>query len=177
MRYLIDGYNVIHALAPLQAIAATNIESARDALVELTAVLVKPGDSVVIVFDGKGPMTNTEPALPGVDGFETVYTSQNVSADSWIERTVHRSKQRHYCTVITADGGIRDLCRGLGARVFSPDWLESHAARSRSGGANRYRPTNVWSEPGERFDTDSRDRLNAIRERLEKEGDVEKDGR
>ena len=169
MRYLIDGYNVIHALPALKTIASTDIESARDALIEQAAILLNPDTQVVIVFDGQGTTTDTAPALPGVDGLLTVYTAQNLSADTWIERAVYRTKKRHLCTVISADGGIRDLCRGMGARVVSPDWMENEIGRSRMGGAESRRPgTQGMSarELGDRLNADAHDRLSALRKKL-----------
>lgn len=168
MRYLIDGYNVIHACAPLVAIASTNIESARDALIEMAAALLKPGIHVVIVFDGQGATTDISPALPGVERLEAVYTATNLSADTWIERAVYNAKKRNTCTVITADGGIRDLCRALGGRVLTPQWFELETGRTHTGGAGpgQSGTTGVSRELGDRLNTESRDRLNQLRDKL-----------
>jgi len=170
LRYLIDAYNVIHACASLKAIAATNFESSRDALTEMAAALLKPDVQVVIVFDGQGATTDTSPALPGVDRMEVVFTAQNLSADTWIERTVHNANKRNLCTVITADGGIRDLCRGLGARVFTPGWFEEETGRARADTAHSRQSgtTGMSRELGDRLDTESRDRLSKLRDDIEK---------
>jgi predicted RNA-binding protein with PIN domain len=168
MRYFIDGYNVIHACAPLIAIASTNIESARDALIEMSATLLKPGIQVLIVFDGQGATTDRSLALPGVDRLEAVYTAQNLSADTWIERAVYNAKKRNLCTVITADGGIRDLCRALGARVLTPEWFEAETGRSRTGGAHHSQSgtTGASRELGDRLNSESIDRLHQLRNKL-----------
>lgn len=164
---------MIHALPELAAVADTNIESARDALIEQAARLLEPGIRVSVVFDGQGPMTDIEPALPGVDGLDAVYTAHTLSADSWIERTVYRAKNRDLCTVITADGGIRDLCRGLGARVFTPDWFEGEAGRNRSGAAHGHRPGHATGELGEHLDPASQERLSQLRDKLGRQNDSE----
>lgn len=177
MRYLIDGYNVIHAFPALKSIASTNIEAARDALIEKAAILVKPDVLVVVVFDGQGTTTDTAPALPGVDALVTVYTARNLSADTWIERAVYRTKKRHLCTVITADGGIRDLCRGLGARVLSPEWMDNEISRSRTGNAESRRPGTQGvsaRELGDRLNADAHDRLSALRDKLGGEDSAKK---
>ncbi len=177
MRYLIDGYNLIHAYPALKSIASTNIESARDSLVEMAAILLKPDVQVVVVFDGQGTTTDTSPALPGVDGLLTVFTARNLSADTWIERAVYRAKKRHLCTVITADGGIRDLCRGLGARVLTPEWMDSEIGRTRTGPTESRRPGTQGisaQELGDRLNTDAHDRLAALRKKLGNEDSSEK---
>lgn len=168
MRYLIDGYNLIHAHATLKAIADTNIESARDALTEMATALLKPGIQVIVVFDGQGMTTDTIPALPGIDHLQHVFTAQNLSADTWIERTVYNAKKRNLCTVITADGGIRDLCRGLGARVFSPEWFQAQTGQARADSAHSRQSatSNVSRELGDRLNTQSRDRLAQLRDKL-----------
>jgi len=159
---------VIHACNPLKAIAATNIESSRDKLMEMAAGLLKPDVHVVIVFDGQGMTTDTSPALTGVNHFDTVYTAQNLSADTWIERTVYNAKKKSLYTVITADGGIRDLCRGLGARVFTPEWFENETGQARADGAHNRQsgPSSPSRELGDRLNSQSRDRLSQLREQL-----------
>ncbi len=173
MRYLIDGYNVIHADPSLKAIVDTNIESARDAVIEMAALLLKPDVQVLVVFDGQGATTDIVPALTGIDNLLAVYTATNLSADTWIERTVYKASKRNLCTIITADGGIRDLCRGLGARVFTPDWLageigknRGHGQTSGSGGVSR--------ELGDRIDAESFERLAEMREKLGEEDQPDK---
>ncbi len=165
MRYFIDGYNVIHASGRLKAIADTNIESARDAVIEIAALLLKPGVQVLVVFDGQGATTDIVPALSGIDNLLAVYTAKNLSADTWIERTVYKANRRNLCTIITADGGIRDLCRGLGARVFTPEWLEGETGKNQA--HNRLPGAAPTSrELGDRIDTESFDRLAELRKKL-----------
>ena len=103
-----------------------------------------------------------------MNDFDVVYTAQNLSADTWIERTVYNAKRRPLYTVITADGGIRDLCRGLGARVFTPDWLENETGQARANSAQNQKSgaAGPSRELGDRLDRDSHDRLTQLRDQL-----------
>jgi uncharacterized protein len=172
VRYLLDGYNLIHACAPLARIASDDIESARDALAEMAASLLKPGVTVQLVFDGRGVVIDRAPAVPGLDRLEAIYTPEGITADTWIERAVYNAKQRNDCAVVTGDNGIRDLCRGLGARVYSPSWFEEETAEARQDSRQRIAriPLSDAQELRNRLDTASQERLNALRRKLEDGG-------
>jgi len=120
--YYIDGYNVIHFCDRLKPLAAQNFEAARDALVERTCRFCAiTGERAKIVFDGRGRQREAMPAMRNAGGLEIVYSPGHQSADTLIERMVHIAPQRRAIIVVSHDRGLRDLCRGLGALVISPD--------------------------------------------------------
>lgn len=120
--YYVDGYNVIHHSARLRPLAAENFELARESLIEhVGRFCVATGSKVKIVFDGRGRRAETGPPIRGMKGLEVLYSPAHKSADALIERTVYQASDRRSVIVVSADRGIRDLCRGLSALVMDPD--------------------------------------------------------
>lgn len=120
--YYIDGYNVIHHSARLRPLAMENFELAREALIEhVGRFCVATGSVVKIIFDGRGRRAEAGPPVRGVSGLEVLYSPGHQSADALIERTVYHLPNRRNVIVVSADRGIRDLCRGLSALVMDPD--------------------------------------------------------
>ena len=120
--YYIDGYNVIHHSSLLQPLAVQDFEAARDALIEKVGRFCAATGSVAkIVFDGRG--RQIQPLSPSLQypGLEVLYSPGHQSADTVIERIVYASPNRRNVIVVSADRGIRDLCRGLNALVMEPD--------------------------------------------------------
>jgi predicted RNA-binding protein with PIN domain len=120
--FYIDGYNVIHQCPRLLRLSKSGFEAARDGLIERVARFVgTTGEPSTIVFDGRG--RNAEPHTPfrGPPGLEVIYSPGHLTADAVIERHVYASSNRRDIVVVTGDHGIRDLCRGLGSLVMSPD--------------------------------------------------------
>lgn len=169
MIYLVDGYNVVHASPALRAIADVNFESARDALAEMAAAVMGPNDTVRIIFDGRGTKLESAPSFPGVHGLETVFAPAGTAADTVIERAVYRAVDRSVYIVVTADGGIRDLCRGLGAMVITPEAFEQKA-REAAQAARNHAHNHLPGAPGrglaQRLDEASQERLSALRDEL-----------
>ena len=120
--YYIDGYNVIHHSSLLKPLAVQNFEAARDALIEKVGrFCAATGSLAKIVFDGRG--RQIQPLSPSLQypGLEVLYSPGHQSADTVIERIVYKSPNRRNVIVVSADRGIRDLCRGLNALVMEPD--------------------------------------------------------
>jgi predicted RNA-binding protein with PIN domain len=120
--YYIDGYNVIHHSSMLRPLAAQDFEAAREALIEKVGrFCAATGCQAKIIFDGRGRLA--QPVIPACQypGLEVTYSPGHQSADAVIERTVYMSSDRRSIIVVSADRGIRDLCRGLNALVMEPD--------------------------------------------------------
>ncbi len=120
--YLIDGYNLLHVSPQLKGILQQNLEAAREALIEQAAqfAAVSP-NPVTLVFDGRGGHYATSDTHPGAPSLEIVYSPEKHSADTVIERLVYIAPQRNELVVVTGDGGLRDLVRGLGAFSMKPE--------------------------------------------------------
>ena len=103
--FIIDGYNVIHALPELASLAG-DLAEARDRLLHL---LMEYGAyekyDMTVVFDAlfASGEEHKEQVAPH---FEVIYTGEGVTADSCIERlayeSVRTSREVH---VVTSDGG------------------------------------------------------------------------
>ena len=170
--YYIDGYNVIHHSSLLKPLAAQDFESARDALVEKVArFCVATGGQAKIVFDGRGRQDQPRTSLPGVPGLEVIYSPGHRSADTLIERIVYTTEDRRSIIVVSADRGIRTLCRGLNAMVMEPDnflaTVRETEADTRASLEQAQRPDALLRIEG-RLDQDALERLLKLRQTLGK---------
>ena len=119
MTFYIDGYNVIHHSSRLRSLAMHDFEVARDELVvKVSRFCGVSGQHATIVFDGRG--RQAEPSMPdrAAPGFQVIYSPTHYSADTVIERLVYSAANRRNIIVVSADRGLRELCRGLGALVM-----------------------------------------------------------
>ena len=124
-RLIVDGYNVIHAWAPLKQLLDVSLEVARDKLVERLAVYAMvSGADVTVVFDAhhSAARKNSEELVEGV---HVVFTRKGHSADHVIERIAYAAAGGgDSITVATSDRTQRDLVRGMGGAVIDARELE-----------------------------------------------------
>ena len=116
---IIDGYNVIFAWDELKALAAVNLDSAREAFLDILGNYQgykKMG--MVVVFDGYKVAGN-----PGtkVDYGEikVVYTKEAETADRFIEKTIYEMGRKYDVAVVTSDRPVQMAALGDGARRMS----------------------------------------------------------
>lgn len=100
---IVDGYNIIGAWPELVALKQTDLEAARDLLIEKMAEYqAYTGFRVIIVFDAhyvKGPETKLKNY-----NVEVIYTKQNETADEKIERmAISLSNRKTQIYVATSD--------------------------------------------------------------------------
>ncbi len=85
---VVDGYNVIFAWEELKALAASNIDSARDALVEiLSKYRSMVSGEVIAVFDAY-KVKGRPGEMSDYQNIRIVYTAEEQTADQYIERFV-----------------------------------------------------------------------------------------
>ena len=131
---IVDGYNVIFAWEDLHALAETNIDSARDKLLEiLSSFQGYRGEKVTVVFDAYRRKPN-----PGkkeqYDHLEVIYTKEGETADACIERLVHDLRQKYRITVVTSDALEQQTVLSLGAlRMPSRELREEIERTNREG--------------------------------------------
>ncbi len=122
--YFIDAYNVMHKSSMLRPVAALDLERARDMLVDKVICFCMTGNQqATIVFDGRQE-EQTQTATPptgGIAGMRILYSPHHSSADTVIERLIYQERNRMNCIVVTNDGGLRSLCRGMGALTMEAD--------------------------------------------------------
>lgn len=117
--FVLDAYNLIHAIPSLNAEMARSLRHARDALIRsCLAMGNRRGDvsRVILVFDGDSAFRD----LPSENypGLRTVYTESGEDADEWIIRYLHAARDRSRITVVSNDNYVTNHARGSGAGVM-----------------------------------------------------------
>lgn len=100
---LVDGYNIIFAWEELKELAQENLDSAREALIEvLNNYQGYRKCSIIAVFDAykvKGGVRREERH----GNIDVVFTKEAETADTYIERTTHEMKGKYQVRVATSD--------------------------------------------------------------------------
>lgn len=168
--YFIDGYNVIHHSSLLRPLVGHGMEIARDALIgKVEAFCGSTGEGATLFFDGHGDHAAQAASYKHVPGFEIVYSHGGLSADAMIERMVYQAKNRADIVVVSADMGIRQLCRGLGAFVMSSEnfLARTNEARGEVGQTLKAKhQDNSTPRIEDRLDQDSLEMLSELKKRL-----------
>jgi predicted RNA-binding protein with PIN domain len=114
---LIDGYNFMNAWWKLKGMEFGDLEEAREKLIdELIEYKWYTGENVAIIFDAylvKGNLGKRERRR----GIEVIFTKENETADSYIEKKVEmltRDKRNHV-RVATSDWAEQQMVLGSGA--------------------------------------------------------------
>jgi uncharacterized protein len=122
--YLIDGYNLIHALGMIQHnMAAGGLEESRRRLLAFLAqAFGADATHVRVIFDAKH-------APPGVSrtqqyhGLHIHFAPSQQSADDMIETLIEQEAQPHALVVISNDHRLQNAARQRGAQGWSHDAL------------------------------------------------------
>ena len=112
---LVDGYNIIHAWKDLSELAKTNLDSAREALLNILADYQGfKGMTLITVFDAYRVKGGKE-TIRRFHNIYVVYTKEAETADAYIEKTVHEIARKNNVTVATSDGLEQVIVFGEGA--------------------------------------------------------------
>ncbi len=121
---LVDGYNIIFAWEDLRALAARNIDSARDKLMDiLSNYQGYSGSTLILVFDAYKVKGNPGSVIQ-YHNIYVVYTKEAETADQYIEKTVHQIGQKYHVTVATSDALEQMIIWGSGAMRMSAAGLK-----------------------------------------------------
>lgn len=126
---VVDGYNVINAWPELKALAQENLEHARLRLLDILAnYRGLTGLTVIVAFDAHGVKGAGE-RQEYYQGVQVVYSRENETADSVIERFVHsmRGEKIH---VATSDWDEQRIVFGSGAYRLSARQLREDVIRA-----------------------------------------------
>lgn len=128
---IVDGYNVIFAWEELKKLAAVNLDSAREELLEiLQNYMSYKNIGMVVVFDGYKVSGNPGTKLKYGD-LEVVYTKEAETADRFIEKTAFEMGRKHSIKVITSDRPVQMAAMGDGAmRMSAREFYEEVASSS-----------------------------------------------
>ncbi len=116
---LVDGYNIIYAWEELKGVAQTNLDAARQLLMDLLSNYQGFKKCVVIlVFDAyKVPRAVQD--VTKYHNIYVVYTKEAETADSYIERATYEIGKHHHVRVATSDGAEQLIILGHGALRLS----------------------------------------------------------
>tara|TARA_B100000482_G_C12527815_1_gene267155 strand:+ start:102 stop:542 length:441 start_codon:yes stop_codon:yes gene_type:complete len=122
-RYLIiDGHSLIYTWDYLHKLHKSSKTSARENLIRrLTNYQDITGERVVIVFDGRGP---TSESINDEYGIQVFYSKSGTTADQIIERLAGKYSKNRKITVASRDRAVLDTCSSFGADAISPKTLE-----------------------------------------------------
>ena len=126
--YLVDGYNVINNWPDFAGVREKDLEHARAILTDKVAEFAAfHGYDAVVVFDAmdaKGPEATEQ-----TGGCTVVYTAEQETADSWIERETYRiSRKGMKVFVVTSDKAEQDNVLGSGAfRISAREFREIYS--------------------------------------------------
>jgi predicted RNA-binding protein with PIN domain len=174
--YLIDGYNVLHALRALEGRAATEplddgqLEDERGRLIDrISSFMGGTDDRAIIVFDSKkATIQRVQSAARNV---EVYFASFSRNADTIIERETYALRTAGSIMVVTSDYGLQktvflpNVIR-RSSRQFVHD-LQDHTTKV----ANRENCITIGHRVEENVDAGTLSRLQALREQLERDED------
>lgn len=122
---LVDGYNIIFAWEELKALAESNIDAARDKLIDLLCDYQGYKQcNLILVFDAYKVQGN-QGSVQKIHDIYVVFTKEAETADQYIEKTVHEMGRKYQVTVATSDRLEQVIILGQGAaRISAREFLE-----------------------------------------------------
>ena len=116
---LVDGYNIIFAWDDLKEIAKTNLEAARETLINMLCNYQGfRRCEVILVFDAYKVKKNPG-EIEKICNISVVYTKEAETADTYIERVSHELGKKHRVMVATSDNLEQLIIFGNGAMRIS----------------------------------------------------------
>ncbi len=129
---IVDGYNVVFSWPELKELSRKSLEHARIRLKDYLQNYGRHrGFLVILVFDGKlsGDMGFEEEISPD---FWQVFTSDGITADSYIEREVFARKGKYTNVyVVTSDGAEQHQILGSGGLRIPVTELRNNILRAK----------------------------------------------
>lgn len=173
--YIIDGYNVLHALMKSEGRGAeparNDLERERERLLDqLTSYMAGTADRAIAVFDSKrARLERAETAAPNV---EVYFGSFARSADSIIERVAYRLRQDETVVVISSDYVLQQTVFSPGqgrfpvVRESSAEFVSELMENARSIASTKTGPGDS-QRVEDRLDPETLQRLRGLRDDLE----------
>ena len=121
--YIVDGYNVIHAIPSLKKLLAHDAHQAREQLAFLVSRLTyKKKFRCTLVFDGVKP---SEPHPPLTHSPVHVIFSSPQSADTKIKSMIEQSRNRSQLVIISSDREILGFARVCAAETHTSKYFSN----------------------------------------------------
>ena len=122
---LVDGYNVIFAWDELKALAADNLDAARQRLMDILCNYAGYRQCVpILVFDAY-KVKGGEREVEQYHNLYVVYTKEAETADMYIEKATHEIARRYHTRVVTSDTTEQLIILGNGALRISSQAFET----------------------------------------------------
>ena len=100
---IVDGYNVIHSWEQLSEVAAFSLEKARELLADIISNYVAfTKTELTLVYDAY-LVKNGAGSDTAKNGFRTVFTAENETADAFIEKMMQKLGPNYNIRVVTGD--------------------------------------------------------------------------
>ena len=116
---LVDGYNIIFAWEELNELAKTNIDAARDKLMDILCNYQGfKKCELILVFDAY-KIEGHPVEVIAYHNIHVVYTKEAETADQYIEKLVHDIGRKYDVTVATSDRLEQMIILGQGAKRLS----------------------------------------------------------
>jgi len=120
MIYVIDAYNVIHAVCDFERKLDHSLKAARDYLEQSCRHFrAQRGDieKIFLIFDGSSAVA--PPVMRRAEGIEPVYTESGEDADDRLIEVLMQAKDPGNMTVVSNDNYVTNHARALGANVMT----------------------------------------------------------
>ncbi|MCF7804556.1 MAG: NYN domain-containing protein [Candidatus Marinimicrobia bacterium] len=117
--YILDGYNVIHAISKLMQALDVSAKEARRQLREHVHSYCNTGEiTATIVYDSR-TMPNMFDDYQDADQPHVVYVSNSSDADDFIIREAEKQANQN-TTIVTRDNKVGQMASGAGCSVMTP---------------------------------------------------------
>jgi len=121
---LVDGYNIIFSWNELKELAATNLDAARNKLLDsMCNYQAMKKCELIVVFDAYRVQNHATETFD-YHNIHVVYTKEAETADTYIERFAHEHGRKHYVRVATSDRMEQVIIIGQGCHMVSAGEFE-----------------------------------------------------
>lgn len=116
---IVDGYNIVNAWEDLREIAQTDLDNAREKLIDSIIEYAEfTGKKAIVVFDAYNVKSSRE-KVEERKHITVVYTKEHQTADSYIEKFITSLSKYDDVTVATNDYAEQQIVLGKGASRIS----------------------------------------------------------
>ncbi|WP_124068315.1 TetM/TetW/TetO/TetS family tetracycline resistance ribosomal protection protein [Clostridium sp. E02] len=138
---LVDGYNIIFAWPELSELAETNMDGARQKLMDLLCNYqgIRNGH-IIVVFDAYRVKEHKEEVIK-YHNIHLVYTKEAQTADQYIEKFAHQNSNKYKMVVATSDGLQQIIVRGAGCMLLSARELKEEMQKANERVREEYEDT------------------------------------
>ncbi|MBR6535653.1 MAG: TetM/TetW/TetO/TetS family tetracycline resistance ribosomal protection protein [Lachnospiraceae bacterium] len=121
---LVDGYNIIFSWNELKELAASNLDAARNKLLDsMCNYQAMKKCELIVVFDAYRVQNHATETFD-YHNIHVVYTKEAETADTYIERFAHEHGRKHYVRVATSDRLEQVIITGQGCHMVSAGEFE-----------------------------------------------------